>query len=71
MSMTPIDMPTVVDRLRRRWPEAIIDGDVQQGGCWIRAVSNDGSWEWVRYCLTSPGAAQTFAEVALEEFHGA
>lgn len=61
---------TVVRRLAVRFPDVLITGGERHDGFWIRCVCSKGRWQFDRLHFASPGAAQSFAEVALVEFHG-
>ncbi len=49
----------------------MVTGGERHDGFWIRCVCAHGRWQFDRLHFVSTGAAYSFAEVALAEFHGA
>lgn len=66
----PLTIDEVVRRLSKRYADVLITGGSRHDGFWIRCVCTNGRWQFDRLHFVSPGAAQSFAEVALVEFHG-
>ena len=66
-----LTMTEVVRRLGVKYPDVLITGGERHDGFWIRCVCSHGRWQFDRLHFVSTGAAYSFAEVALAEFHGA
>lgn len=69
--MSAISMNEALRRLRANYRDVTFDGGNLPEGFWISAHDDAGHWSWVRHRMASPGAALSFAQVAMAEFYGA